>query len=249
MGNKNLLENDAFRAVLGPTRDCPSLDELSALISGERLAADNMTNHVRSCAYCRTELHLLQAFLAKQSDSKPEMKAAELLRQRSKHIFQQAFPMPAPTPWWKAAFTVRRLAQASLAMAAVLLVVGAIAFFRAKTYQPEFETRNRTGQEVFRSGSFAVLGPAGDLQETPKEVRWERLPKATSYQVLLLEVDGSEIWKAHTTEDHIELPAAVQVRIVPAKTLLAEITAFDSSGNKVGDTGIVRFRLLRAVKR
>jgi len=59
----------------------------------------------------------------------------------------------------------------------------------------------------------------------------------------VLEVDHSELWNAKTTEDHIELPAALRDRIVPAKTLFVEITAFDSSGRQVGATGPVRFRL------
>jgi hypothetical protein len=106
------------------------------------------------------------------------------------------------------------------------------------------EARNQTGQEVLRSGSFALLSPAGDLQERPKQIVWEKISQASSYQVRLLAVDGSEIWKATTADTRIELPAAVREQIVPAKTLLAEIAAFDSSGAQVGATGQVRFRLL-----
>ena len=107
--------------------------------------------------------------------------------------------------------------------------------------------RNQTGQEVLRSGSFALLSPAGDLQERPKEIVWEKVPQASSYQIHLLAVDGSEVWKATTADTRMELPASVREQIVPAKTLLAEITAFDSSGAQVGATGQVRFRLLPGV--
>jgi hypothetical protein len=138
-----------------------------------------------------------------------------------------------------------RLAQASLAVAAILLVAGAVVFLRSLTDRPQLEARNQTSQEVFRSGGFAVLSPAGDLQTGPKEIRWERVPGAAGYKVRLLEVDHSEVWTAETTADHIALPATIQARIVPVKTLFAEVTAFDSSGNKVGDTGLVRFRLLQ----
>jgi hypothetical protein len=31
---------------------------------------------------------------------------------------------------------------------------------------------------------------------------------------------------------------------VPAKTLFFEVTAFDSAGNRVGETGLARFRFL-----
>jgi hypothetical protein len=141
---------------------------------------------------------------------------------------------------------MRRLAQASLAVAAILFVAGAVMFLRSATYRPHLEARTQTSQEVFRSGGFAVLSPVGDLQTDPQEVRWERVPGVASYQVRLLEVDHNEMWRAESTEDHIALPAAIQARIVPARTLFAEVTAFDSSGSKVGDTGLVRFRLLQS---
>jgi hypothetical protein len=190
---------------------------------------------------------LLQTFLAEQGSrsSQEVSKVAELLRSRSRKILREASRTPAKPPWWKAAFAVRRLAYASLALAAVFLVAGAVVFFRSATYRPQLEASNPPVQEVFRAGSFAVMSPAGDLQTGPKEIRWERVAQATRYQVSLLEVDRSELWRAETTEDHVELPAAVQARIVPAKTLFSEVIALDSSGNKVGDTGLVRFRLLR----
>jgi hypothetical protein len=187
-------------------------------------------------------VHLLKTFLA--GETPDAAKAAERLRSRSKQVFRQAFFLPEPRSWWKPTFTVRGMAQASLAMAAVLLVASAIVFLRSRPSQPQLEARNQSTQEVLRSGSFAVLSPVGDLQERPKEIVWEKAPQASSYQVRLLAVDGSEIWRTTTSEARTELPAAVREQIVPAKTLLVDIMAFDSSGNRVGATGLVRFRLL-----
>ncbi len=248
MLSKEPLAQDAIRAALQPTGECPRIEELEALASGEALAVRNLTGHVQACAYCQTELHLLKTFLAGEAGRKTQdaRRTAALLQRRGKDIFRQAFPPSEPVSWWKTVFTIRRMAQASLAAAAILLVVGAIVFFRSMTYRPQLEAKNQTVQEVLRSGSFAVLSPVGDLQERPKDVRWERVSQATGYQVRVLEVDGSEVWKAKTTEDRIELPAAIRAQIVPAKTLFAEITAFDSSGNQLGATGLVRFRLVRS---
>jgi hypothetical protein len=131
----------------------------------------------------------------------------------------------------------------SVAAAVVLLIVGAAVLFRSTTDQPKLEAKNQSRPEVFRSPRFAVVRPSGDLQRRPKEIQWEQVPQAAVYQVRLLEVDRSELWKAKATGDHIDLPAAIQSRIVPAKTLFVEITAFDSAGNHVGTTGLVRFRL------
>lgn len=247
MLNRQPSKRDALRAALGPTEACPPLEELERFASREEPAAPALSGHVQSCPYCQTEVLLLQEFLTSQTgaSSQDVSKVTGLLRARSGEIFRQAFPVPPRLPWWRTAFTVRRLAQASLATAAILLMVAAVVFYRSATSRPRLQAANQTGGEVLRSGSFAILSPVGDLRSGPKEVRWEPVPKATSYRISMLEVDRNELWTAETTEDHVELPAAIQARIVPAKTLFCEIIAVDSSGNKVGDTGLVRFRLLQ----
>ena len=63
------------------------------------------------------------------------------------------------------------------------------------------------------------------------------------YEARLLEVDGAEL--AETAENRIELPAAVRARVVPAKTLLCQVLAFDASGHRVGQSETVRFRLVQ----
>lgn len=243
MLNRSQSEQDAFRTALGPTPACPPLEELESFASAE-LNAAGLSEHVNSCAYCQTELQLLGSFLAGKSETEGERRTAELLRSRSKEIFKQAFPAPVRPPWWKAAFTLPRLAQVSLAAAAIILVVGAVLLFRSESSRPPLEARNQTGHEVFRSGSFTVLSPAGDLQERPKEIRWEQVPGAATYQVRLLEVDRVELWNVKTATDHVELPVEIRARIVPSKTLLCEVTAFDSAGKQLADTGTVRFRMV-----
>jgi hypothetical protein len=248
MQNRESLTEEALRRALGPTDDCPAIEELESLASGEAIATGRWSGHLQTCGYCQTELHLLKKFLLPNSGEPTQIagKAAELLATKKKEIFKRAFPAPERVPWWRSAFAVRRVAQASFAMAAVLLVVAAVLFFRSSTSQPQLDARNQTGPEVLRSGNFALLSPAGDLKVRPTEIRWEQVQSAASYQVRLLEVDRSELWKGSTTADHIELPAAVQDKIVPAKTLFAEITAFDPAGKKLATTGAVRFRVIQA---
>jgi hypothetical protein len=249
MPNKLPSEAEVLKTAFGPGKQCPPLDQLVALADAAAPAA--LAQHVKSCTYCQTELHLFRTFQAgdKAQDEKNVRKVTEQLRTRQlQEIVRDRAAAPhlaeAPVPWWRAAFAVRSLAPASLAMAAVLLIVAAVIYFRQSS-QPALQATNRGGQEVFRSSGFAVLSPAGDLQKQPGEIRWEPVQQAIKYQVRLLEVDRTELWKTETSGDHIELPAVVRVRIVPAKTLFCEITAFDASGNKIGETGLVRFRLLQ----
>lgn len=249
MSNNGLSEQDAFRAALGPGKDCPPIEELERLTSGPQPAAANVTRHLESCPYCRTELQMLHEFQRGETGqaSNEVERLAELLRARSKKILRQPGLIQAqvPAPRWKTAFTARRLTQVSLAMAAILVAAGIVLQFRPTHDRPSLNEPTQSGQEVVRSGRFAVLSPAGDLQAQPGEIRWEKVPRATSYRVRILEVDRSEMWKAETTEDHIALPPAVGSRIVPAKTLFCEVSALDSAGGKIGETGLVRFRLLQ----
>jgi hypothetical protein len=247
MRNRESLKENILRTALGPTDDCPTVEELESLASGEAIAVDRWKGHLQVCGYCQTELHLLQTFLSQEplEATQNANQAAELLEKKSKEIFKRAFPMPAPAPWWKSVFTVRRMAQASFAAAAVLLLLGAVVFFRSPSSQPELDAKNRTGPEVFRSSTFVLLSPSGDLEQPPTQIRWEQVPKAAAYQVRLLEVDRSEVWKGNTTDTRIEMPEAIRARIVPAKTLFAEVTAFDSSGNQIATTELVRFRLVQ----
>lgn len=242
MANKQPITEDLIRTAVGPTSECPATEDLESFACGEAGAVERWSEHLQSCAYCKTELHLLHAFV-KAEGGEGASKAAELLEKKSKHILKQAFPAPKREPWWRLAFSARQAAFAMMATAAILLAIGAVIFLRSTTYRPQLEAKNQVGPEVLRSAAFNIVSPAGDLQERPKEIRWEPVPQATAYQVRLLEVDRTELWKASTSSDHVELPAAIQDKIVPSKTLFAEITAFDSSGSTLATTGLVRFRL------
>ena len=101
--------------------------------------------------------------------------------------------------------------------------------------------------ETLRSGAIQVLAPSGDVQSIPDEIRWEATAGAAQYQIRLLEVDGTELWKTDTAANTIAVPPAVRQRIVPLKTLVLEIAALDGSGRRLAHSGTIRFRLLQKV--
>jgi hypothetical protein len=96
---------------------------------------------------------------------------------------------------------------------------------------------------VFRSDALAVVGPSGDLEQAPTELRWQPSPGAASYSVQLMEVDRVELWKAESIEPSVSLPPAVRARIVPGKPLLWRVMAKDVSGRTVAASEIQRFRV------
>ena len=246
MSNNRLTDRELLQAALGPGKECPSIEDLEQVRTGRISASTALAKHVDSCSYCQSEMQMLQAFYA-GDEGPPSEEVKQIVSQlqaNSRRMFPKSAPVKASVPWWEAAFSMRRFAQASLAIAAVLLIVAA-ALSLHTVRSPALEALNQSGQEVFRSGSFDLLGPVGDLQEAPKEIRWKKVEDAAKYQVRLLEVDRREIWKAETKEDHIDLPPPVRARIVPAKTVFCEVDAFNSVGTKVSGTGLIRFRLMQ----
>ena len=233
-----------LRTALGPTADCPSIDDLEQVLTGQISPSTAIARHVRYCSYCRTEMEMLSAFSTVQDPPSEQVKqVVARLQANSKQVFPK-IPAAETSSWWERAFSARHLVQASLAMAAVLLVA-AVMLKLNTAKNPSLEAANQTTHEVFRSGSFDLVSPVGDIQEPPKKIRWDKVDGAMIYQVRVLEVDRNELWKAETQDTQIDVPQAIRDRIVPAKTLFCEIDAFNSSGTKVSGTGLIRFRLVQ----
>jgi hypothetical protein len=244
-------EQELFRAALGPGKSCPPVEELARLIdepSGAGLPP-TLADHVRSCSYCRNELHLLQTFLSAETpgeDIEAVRFVTEQLRTRSSEIFARPEVVARPTSWWGGLFGTTWRRPAVFAMAAVLIVV-AIGFQLRFAGPPALHPLGDSGAEVLRSHTLDLLAPKGDLQQAPREIQWQPAPGAVKYEVRLLEVDRTELWKTETAQTRVELPSPVQARIVPAKTILCEVAAFDAAGRKVAESELVRFRLLQKV--
>jgi hypothetical protein len=228
--------DELLAAALRGVSVCPPLEELERLLTGEDA---RLNEHVRQCPHCQTELQMLRSFTSNEV-AEHERAAVEAIAARLK---------PGATsvaaPWWTRIFTARWLSPAAAVLAVGLAAVGIGIELRHGT-KPALDTEpGRT--EVLRSSAIAILGPVGDLREKPAEIRWEPAANAARYQVRLMEVDRAELWSAETTQSQIDLPPQVESLIVPAKTLLIEVAAFDARGRKMAESETVRFRLLQNV--
>ena len=233
-----------MRDALSPGKDCPPIEELSQLLAGSQA---DLSQHVEACAYCRTELHLLQSFEAREVS--PQLAEnvgliVEKLRERSTEIFPPVRrAKPSRLQEWLATF---RSPAAILAFAS-LLIVGAVGLQFWHGGPPDLRPPVASEPDVLRSHSVTVSSPVGDLREAPKQIEWQAVNNAARYEVRLLEVDRTELWKGETSAVKIDLPPAVQARIVPAKTILCEVHAFDAAGRSVAESNTVRFRLLQNI--
>ena len=243
MSSRQTTDRTLLRAALARGNACVPIERLEGLMGSPAATRSKLEQHVRSCAHCQTELELLKTFYEGGAvDSGDVRTMTTTLRKRSKEIFRlQQDHTPRKHRWWR---LVRIPWLPALGAAAIPLVAAVVVAYRQASLQPVLNETRSSGREVFRSSSFALISPNGDVSLQPTGIRWERVQSATKYQIRLREVDGTEVWKAETPDDHVALPPFVLSRTVQAKTFFCEVTAYDSFGGKVGETGSVRFRWL-----
>jgi hypothetical protein len=240
-------ERRILARALAPGKDCPPIEKFEVCIEGDAVPAE-LAHHLESCAYCRTELELLRSFYAPPRDA-AEAEAVRVIAARLQSPRQPA--REKAEPWWARVFQARwwslnHLSPALMAAACVLIAVAAGLQWRNSTGHHLYVTEH-PDQDVLRSGAIKILSPSGDLNAIPDQVQWEQAPGAAQYRVSILEVDHNPLWAESTRLNQVELPASVKSKIVPAKTILVQVVAFDRSGGKLAESDFVRFRLLQSI--
>jgi hypothetical protein len=239
--------DELLSAALGRTNDCPPLEDLERLLKED--APQPLKRHVDGCAHCQTELQLLRSFtsnvVAEHEKAAVDAIAARLRAQSPIIASRPIAVAESRQSWWKRFFEVRWLSPVAAALAVVLVAVGLTVELR-RGRQPSLDT-SAGGAEVLRSSMIEILSPIGDLREKPAELRWEAVANAARYQVRMMEVDRTELWSAGATSPRIDLPLSAETFIIPSKTLLIQVAAFDRSGQKIAESETARFRLLQKV--
>jgi len=237
-------DDELLAAALAEGHDCPPIEALESLM--DEGAPSPLRQHLDNCPRCRTELQLLRSFTSNEV-APQERAAVESIVARLRSGAPAIAPRPAVRqerqPWWKAMFATPWLTPAAATLAIALLVTGVTIQMRQAS-RPALDTRTG-GTEVLRSSAIAILSPVGDVREKPADIRWEAVPNAAKYQVRIMEVDHAELWSAETDAPRIDLPARVENLIVPSKTLLIQIGAFDLAGRRLAESETIRFRLLQ----
>ncbi len=245
------FQGELLRASLDRTSECPPVEALANLLDRPEGADAKMRTHADSCAFCKTELRMLETFREAEipaSDAAAVQQITGRLRAPSAQIRPGvSVATPSSSSWTErmieGIFGAGWLRPAALALAGALLVIAIGLQLRHRS--PLLDTT--AGSDVFRSGTFSISSPVGDLQSVPGEIRWEAVPSAAKYEVHFMEVDHRELWKGISTQASIEIPVDVRPRMVPLKTLLLEVDAFDANGRKVAQSEVVRFRVLQNV--
>ncbi len=238
MSDKRAFAADLLRAApLG----CPSVERL---LAGIDQADPEIIRHAGSCTFCGSELRMFESF---RSADVPDSDASAInaITARLKSRAGEIIPAPPPAaPRWNAVFTRGwgRPAMVAIGVSAFLVL---IAIELRPMHPPGLDTAVGGGAEVYRAPTVvSIVRPSGDVAKVPDSIAWMTVPGAASYRVRMTEVDGHELWNGVTSNTAVPLPVKIRAKIVPSKTLLLDVTAFDPAGRRIADPEITRFRFL-----
>jgi len=223
--------------------DCPSIERLGRYADGALTPEDRSReeSHIAACTNCQAELTLLHAFTTSevQVDEAAAVRwGVEELRRREGEIFGGDRARGSSVRRWLSAGRLRP----AFAMAAVLLaIVGG--YYLTTPAVPRLPTEIGSSPDATRSLTVAILGPIGDQTAVPSRLEWRPVSGAARYHVRLSEVDRQTIWSGDTTGTAIDLPSDVRARIVPGKTVVWQVIAYDASNAPIAESSAERFRV------
>jgi len=222
------MSEEILRKALQKSASCLNEEQLLSLeTEGEK-------QHLSGCLYCQAEQKLLQEFLHGQTTPEEQKQVDWIARQLSKNPVASA-------PSWKSWFTLPRLSAISIAMAALLVVIGLRSTI---TRTPDVDESGLSISNL-RSGAIKVIAPSGDVASAPQSFTWEATQGAAKYRVKLMEVDQNVLWSTEINTFSIAVPEDIRVKMVPAKTLLWQLDALDASGKIIASSSPERFRVTR----
>ena len=219
-----------WHQALTPGPDCLPLERLDAeLTAGERI-------HVAGCARCQSELEMFQAFAANAPVEGEGLAVAWIAAQTKRRLDASRetathAATPAPATW-------RLPSWALMAASVAAVVAGATLLMR-----PEAPTAVTETAPAYRGAHVAFTEAAGDLDGAPVSVAWTRVDGAVNYDLRLLEVDGTELWRVTTSSPMVSVPADARAAFLPGRTLVWRVEARDAGGRTLVSSGDTRARV------
>jgi hypothetical protein len=206
----------------------------------ERVADADLTAHeqvhLETCPRCQTERALAMEFEAAEAAPDEGAAVSWIARETKRRVFPAVERAPARTGKWF------RLPMWATSMAAALAVALGV-FLVVRT--PGLAPGDVQPATVYRATGVEIVSPVGEVGDVPTEFRWQAVPGAARYEVKVLEVDGTEIWRSTTQTTSAPLTDVVRAAAKPARTLTWTVTPLDAQGNNVGRPGTASFRFVQ----
>lgn len=222
----------AWQQALDPGPECLAPDRLEAPLTATEQA------HVATCARCQTELALFAAY---QSDEPLEGEglAVAWIAQKARRAVLDGAVTPAAATAAPAAKATWGMPRWALMAASLAVVVAGGTLL----WNPAAPVNGVVPGQTYRAARLEITSPTGDVPAAPVSLRFSEVPAAVEYEVRLVEVDGTEVWRATTPSPAVSVPPDVSALAVPAKTLIWQVTARDAQRRELAQSGDVRFRV------
>jgi len=214
-----------MRAASSRTPDCVPIERLGeALTEAEQI-------HVASCARCQTELALRSEFdrAVTTDDERLQVQwiAADL---RRRHGAEKS----SPGGW-------HGITRPLLALAAGIVLVASVGYI---VWDREPALREPgLGAPVERGRSIGALAPTGDVQGVPDVFSWAAVEGAATYELSVMEVDRTVLWRESSSVPRVTPPAILAARLVPGKTVLWKVMARNAAGSVIAESAVVSLRV------
>jgi hypothetical protein len=220
----------SLKTDLERTDECLPIDRFAESLTEAEQA------HLRTCVRCEAEHALWQSF----NDSVPAAdEGAAVPWIVSELRRRQAAATPAARATWR-----RWLPTASwrpaLGLATVMLAIAVGVLVR----DPEPAVDVPEGDSQIYRGALTTLAPHGDLSAAPTGFSWVAVAGAARYDVEVLEIDRTLLWRATSPTTQIELPRRLVDQFAPGKTVMWTVSAFDAAGRRLADSGVQSFRVV-----
>lgn len=225
----------ALEDAVRPTAQCLPTERLGDVHTPDEL------EHINECARCQAEVALWEAFsgVATPAAEKAavEWVVADVRRRRVAQISSGW----RRTAWTAAAASgIMRPARLLAAVATVFLAVsvGYVAWNRERR-----ALNPQPPGQVYRDAGLSTIAPIGDVRAAPTELAWKGIDAADRYEVLVLEVDGTILWRGSAAVSRIALPRSLIAQIVPGKTVVWKVSALNGSGTVIAVSATQKFRV------
>jgi hypothetical protein len=235
-------------AYASPDAGCPPPEayleaESGALTADAKRALDE---HADRCPACAAERDLARLWDAapEEAGARPEdvafvvsrlETASPVSRPAAAKVVPFRGPRPQAPPARSRSFTFTRLAAA-----AVLVLAAGLALRTYYSPEPPLPAPETGG--AVRSAEIEALAPRGELEDIPRELRWNPWKGALSYRVRLIAVDGAVLWEARISAPPARLPDEAAGRLHRAVSYTWAVEALGADGSVLAASEPVSFR-------
>jgi hypothetical protein len=242
-----MSDRDTLKSAMQSTPECLTPEQLESLLDGTH------TNpHLAQCPRCQAELTLLKSFEA--GAPLPDEGAAvawissHLDRQREniKHP-SRGRPTRSATQGleFPGSWLARMLGFGGmrwvLPVAAVAAVAIASAVLLRSPKAPDLQANAGGQTAIYRSQEVQLLEPIGKVQQVPRQLHWQAFAGTAAYEVVVMEIDHSQLWASETKETSVAIPASVRAQMLPGKPILWQVTALDPQSRVQASSQIQQF--------